>query len=232
MASVPFPKPIPAPPFVPDTGPTFTQIFNDTLGNLGTDQDGYAALFAALQNLSNGFGAELAADQAIGPIAVLGGAPGLLDPTPLDTTIGNYVAAGATGDAILADAGSISEPQLLTLPITPGDGSTNFLPPGQKTHDFGSVKLGSPPVSVEYGSYTETQFGGDVGDSSKGFVVNAPPFTEYFTYRDNAAGTETYVTFGVTMTPNTLGLFTAQFEYVQGGNRQLIIVTLQVDVVA
>lgn len=231
MAGIPLPAPFTFAPFVPDAGPTFTEIFNDTMGDLGTDADSFSSLFTQLQSLSNAFGGELAADQAIGPIATLGGIPGILDPAPLDTTIGNYVAASPTGDAILADVGNLSEPQLLTLPITPGDGSTNFLPPGQATHDFGTVKLNSGPVQIQVGAYTETQFTGDVGDSSKGFVVQAPPFTEWFNYVDRQQGTVTDVTFGITMTPLAVGQFTAQFEYVQGGNRQLIILTLTVNVI-
>lgn len=231
MAGIPLPTPGAIPAFEPDTGPTYTQIFQDTIGALGSDADGFPQMFAQLTALSSAFGVELAADQAIGPVATLGGVPGILDPAPLDGTIGNYIAAGATGDAILATAASIVEPQLLTLPITPGDGSTNFLPPANATHDFGTVKLGSPPVSFQVGSYISDPFTGDTGDIPKDFTVQAPPFTEWLTYTDIHQGTQQRVDFGITMTPLAVGQFTAQFEYVQGGNRQLIILTLTVNVV-
>lgn len=230
MAGLALPKPIPLPTFIPDSsGGTYTSIFNEEAAQLPADADMGAAL-TALSAVSDAFGVELLADQGIGPLSTLFLPGAVLDPVTLDGSIGNYVAAGPTGDTIIQTLGSIQEPQLLTLPLTPGDGSTNFLPVGQTTHDFGTVKLNSAPITLPVGRFTETALSGDVGDSSIGFVIQAAPFTEYFNYRDNAAGTETFVDFGIIMTPLAVGDYTAQFEWIQGANRQLIILTLHVTV--
>lgn len=231
MAGIPLPTPGAIPPFEPDTGPTYTQIFNDTIGDLGSDADAFPSLFAQLTALSSAFGVELAADQGIGPIATLGGAPGILDPAPLDGTIGNYVAAGATGDAILQTAGAIQEPLLLTLPITPGDGSTAFRPPIQNTHDFGTVHLGTATQSLFLGKETDTNTGQILGILPKGYVIVAPGiFGETSSETDTLDGT-VHIDWTLTMSPAALGTFTAQYEYVNESSRQLVILTLTVNVI-
>jgi|SRR5579864_197603 len=232
MPGISLPKLIPPATFTIDPhAQTYTEIFNQVTHN-GLD---IIALESAIQNAGGYvdlFGIELDNEAAANSLGLAFGLFSGVDPTNFDSTVAGYVAAGPTGDGILTTLAGINEPQLLTLPLTPGDGSTNFLPVGQTTKDFGTVKKGSPAQVLTIGRYTETALGGDVGDSSIGFVIQAAPFTEWFTYKDNAAGTQTTVNFGITMNPSFVGDFTAQFEWVQGSNRQLIILTLHVTVTA
>jgi hypothetical protein len=228
---LPLPKPISPLSLDPGSGPTYTQIFHDTMGVAGTADDGYDLKAAELAGISSAFGVELNSDPLGGSLGTAGTLLGLLDTAPLDGHLADYVGTKEYGMGIVAAASGAQEPQLLTLPLTPGDGSVAFIPPRQQTKDFGTVKLGSAPQAIELGRYEETQALGDVGDHPKSFVIGAPPFTEYFLYRDSADGSTIHVRFGVTMTPILVGQWTAQYEYVDGSNRQLVILTLAVSVI-
>lgn len=224
------PKPITLPQFTDPSGQTYTDILNETLGPAGTPSDGFDSAMQNLIGISGAFGVELNADPLGGHLGAAGAALGGVDPASLDGHMDGYTGTKEYAFGIVAAAGAVIEPQLLTLPLTPGDGSTAFIPPRQVTHDFGTVKLNSAAKGIELGKYVETALGGDVGDYPKGFVIDAPVFQVWYIYKDNAAGTETHVRFGITMTPFVAGEFTAQFEYVDGGNRQLVILTLTVNV--
>lgn len=231
MAGIPLPTLGAIPPFEPDTGPTYTQIFNDTVGTLGSDADGFPQLFAQLTALSSAFGVELAADQGIGPIATLGGVPGILDPAPLDGTIGNYVATIPTGEGIVTDIGGASPPDLNELPMasTFGEGISGV--PGQLLHDFGTVKLNSPTQTFRIGQELITstrvlemisadQISGDTS------VLNEVDDDQ--TSGPDGTGP---IYHNMVMTPVKVGAFEAQVNTIGGTATGIAIWTFRVNVV-
>lgn len=200
------------------------------MGNLGTDADGFPSLFTQLQALSNSFGVELAADQAIGPIATLGGVPGILDPTPLDTTIGNYVAAMPVGESIVADVSVADPPDLPELPIASSFGVGLSGPPSQLTQDFGTVKVGSPAQMFTIGETQVTNRGlvgmktaQQISGDRSIFNVVTDDQTDPFT----GLG---YIDHNMVMTPVTVGVFTAQVNTVGGTANGFAIWTFTVNV--
>jgi hypothetical protein len=226
------PTPISPLPFTPGSGPTYTQIFEETMGAAGTKDDGYDAAAAELLAVSTAFGAELKSD----PLGVsLGSAAGLfggVDPASLDAHMVGYVGTKEYGLGIVAAVGGVVEPPLLVLPLTPGDGSVNFIPPQLLTHDFGMVKFGSAPQSYSVGGEVDDISGQVYGITVKGFVDAVPGVFDLRTVeRDFTSGTVAFDYF-IDMTPAIVGQWTAQFEYVVQLDRQLVILTLRANVIS
>jgi hypothetical protein len=227
---LPLPVPISPLPFTPGTGPTYTQIFEDTMGVAGTKDDGYDSAAAELAGISNAFGAELNSDPLGGSLGAAGIVLGGVNPATLDLHMSNYVATQEYGMGIVAAAAGAVEPQLLTLPLTPGDGSTQFIPPKQLTHDFGTVQLNSPVQGYFVGKETDTPTGQILGILTKGFVIAAPGiFSEASVETDTLQGF-VHINWSIQMTPTRVGQWTAQYEYVDESIRQLVILTLTVNV--
>jgi hypothetical protein len=228
---LPLPTPISVVPFTPGSGPTYTQILHDTLGVAGTADDGYDAKAAELAGISTAFGAELNCDPLGGSLGTASALLGLLDTAPLDGHLNDYVSTREYSMGIVSAAAGVQEPQLLTLPLTPGDGSTQFIAPKQLTKDFGAVKLNSPDQVYFVGQETDTPTGQILGILPKGFVVVAPGiFGEQSVEHDTLQGF-VHIQYTLTMTPAMVGQWTAQYEWIDESIRQLVILTLTVDVI-
>jgi hypothetical protein len=225
------PKPVLPVLFTPGAGPTYTQIFEETMGAHGTKDDGYDAKAAELAGISAAFGAELASDPLGGSLGTAATLLTIVDPATLDSHLADYVATKEYGMGIVTAAAAQVEPQLLTLPLTPGRPDVSFLPPSQLAHDFGTVKLASAPVTYELGEELVYADGRDTGINPIGFVLNAPGiFSESETDHTYNNGDVRYRWY-LTMSPATVGQWTAQYEYINQFNRQLVILTLTVTVI-
>jgi hypothetical protein len=229
---LPLPTPISPLPFTPDAGPSYTQIFNDTMGAYDTPGGDMDVWLAQLAGISNAFGVELNSDPLGVSLGTAGIVLGGVNPATLDVHMSNYVASKEYGMGIVAAASGAVEPQLLTLPLTPGDGISPFVPPSQQTKDYGNVKVGSFTQRLEIGQRIVTARKGVSGTRVIGFVIpNVPTFTLLEVETDTNTGNST-ITYTILMNPVLVGQFTAQFEYIAPLTGALVILTLTVNVTA
>lgn len=225
------PKAISLPRFDLPSGPSYTDILHETLGPAGTPSDGFDSAMANLAGISGAFGAELNADPLGAHLGAASRLLGGVDPANLDLHMSGYVGTKEYALGIVAAAGGVVEPQLLTLPLTPGDGSTAFVPPRQWLHDFGTVKLGSASQRLGIGTEVVSERITYRGILPKGFVVDVPGIF-FAAHVDHLSkkGLGTIEWF-VGVVPAKIGQWTGQYEFVDLLASQLVILTLTVNVV-
>lgn len=200
------------------TSPTYTDIFNETMGDAATDADGMAVNLDEINALSDAFGGEI--NDVIGSLAAgaVDAAGAGLDLAPLDATIGRYVGTLDVGTGIVADASALAPPQLLEFPINPNFATQGIRPPVLSTIDIGTVVVGGAPYKHLIGSSTPTAtgtrgttdvqlFGGDA-DIFKITVVQGPP--EKFQDKTGNRWTDYPYSYYLVMTPTKAGQFIAQ----------------------
>lgn len=135
------------------TGPTYTDIFNETLGAAATDADGFPEAVDKVNGLLDAFGSDVA-DTAAGidiPGLIAQGSG--LDIAPLDTTITNYEGTVPMGRQLVAATQALAPPDLLTFPIDPAFGPGLHAPPAQATVDLGTHRVVDGPFSYELGTW-------------------------------------------------------------------------------
>lgn len=225
------PRPISIEQFTPPVGPSYTDIFHAVMGGAATPADGFDAAMADLAAVSNAFGAELGTSGLLIDPGTLAPIFAGIDPANLDAHMAGYVGAMDAGNAIVAAAGGAVTPQLLILPLTPGRPDVNPAPPVVVTHDFGTVKLGSPDVLLEFGRETDTVTGQIRGNHGFNFAVGVPYiFGMLFDQTENNAG-DTFIDWTLRMVPAIVGQWTGQLTYISGDSRRWTIMTLTVNVI-
>lgn len=123
---------------LPDPG--FTQLVNDTLGDLGTSADGVDQDITDVLGIIDLFGQAL--DENDNALDAVLTALAAADTTPADNAFSNYTATFATGDSFVASADALAVPQLgpleqdwfspSSVPVAPPTGS-GVQVPGQIT---------------------------------------------------------------------------------------------------
>jgi hypothetical protein len=210
--------------------PSYTDIFNEVMGTAATDQDGFAEDLASLATLVSAFEGEVTAPDVTAGLASATANLDSADPAALDATVANYVGTIPAGKQFVSDGEALAPPKILELPISAGPLGGSMVPPAQTKHDFGTVKLGSKPVTVSLGTQTI------IGNQTNGLfdVSLIDPGDGAFSVdsdeKDTASGNQR-ITFTLTMTPSVLGQHVGQLNTfpVRGG--QMTITTLTVNVV-
>lgn len=231
MAAIQLPGVVSVAQFSPPVGePSYTQIFHDTMGDLGTPSDGFDKNMADLAALSDALNVEMVAEAAIDNLGTVLGIVGAVDLTPLDTHIANYEGTADAGNKILADAAGATAPALLELPISASFNGAAQAPPAQISVDLGTLKLNSPTFPSQIGTFTETIKLGKHGMFSVE-LVNGD--TDIFSVGVN----ETVDRLGngsgfwfIAVKPSKVGTFVAQVNTIGGVSAFLQIVTYTVKV--
>lgn len=121
--------------------PDFQQTLQDTLGNLGTDQDGFdAAVYDTITVINAGVALALTLDADINGLSQVANS---IDPNSLDAQLASLPASLAEGDAILAAAQQLNAG---VQPVgTPPSGGGSGGQASCVTQDFGNVAIGTVP---------------------------------------------------------------------------------------
>jgi hypothetical protein len=234
MATIPLPLRISVAQFKPPVGePTYTQIFDATMGDLGTPADGFDKNMADLGAIADALNGEMIAEAAIGSIDTALGVLGAVDLTPLDSHIGNYEAAASTGNQIVADATQAAPPVLTELPISASFNAGVSAPPAQVSIDLGTLKLGSTPLTSVLGKFASD------GAKLLAGMIQAQIYTGdpaiFSVYTEHFAPQGIFHINGqwvFKVTPAKLGKFVAQLNTIGGEATYLEIRTYTVEIVA
>lgn len=184
MAGIPLPKPFTVAPFVPDTGaPTFADIFDQTMGNIGTPHDGFDQLLSEMTALTdsaaNLFAGDDADMQSIADLAL-----GFSDAIEGDFLAGLQPAQDAT-DRALGEYTALTQPSApgttpvgppTTTPPQPGASDCVKPPAGADLTVEPDMNVGDPPLCIEIDS--ETYFTGD--DPQFRIVLHCGDVTIFF----------------------------------------------------
>jgi hypothetical protein len=227
------PKPISVAAFAPPVGEkTYTQHLQETIGNLGDSTDGWDAAFASAANALAAMGAPELQAGIQNSLAAAAQATAGLDPATLDGHVADYVASKPYSDSLVSAAAAGKVPNLLEMPITPDGGFIQFEPPTLAAHDFGTLKLGSAPISMQIGTTISTVLGGDKGMVSANIVNQDPVEWEITqTERDTNNG-DRHITTYLTVSPLVIGKGLCQVKILTFTPSKVEILTATVNVVA
>jgi hypothetical protein len=231
MAGIPLPKAMAISAFVRDTGPSYTQIFNDTMGNLATPSDGFDPALSAIGALGDSLAAELAAETAKDTVGTAIGIYGGIDPTVYDLTLQGYSDLAIVGAGHITALESQTPPPILELPMSiTFDGGIGAAPT-QSTVDLGTVKLGSAPIDSTLGNWATHPDGTVIGITSA-WVGNSTggKWTVLSTYAENNNGFARGIYY-VEFTPNAVGSFQAQVNVLTTVKGTSAITTFKVTVI-
>lgn len=222
MAGVPLPKPVSVAQFVPDPNePTFTQIFHDTMGNLGSSADGFDDAFNDLLAMQPPSGGQ---DAVMGPSAVqLSAVRDAVAAGPLrGFSLGFQSAIAAGNDKFNTVARDLGPSNSALPPVNPPTGQPPASPPPACTPPADNpakvlpqMKVGDAPLVMYIDSETNTP-GGDpldirgnvlCGDTS---IFSAQKVQRRTGYGANGPATETTLNFVIT--PAMEGTFTGAYE--------------------
>lgn len=240
---VPIPPPPPAPPVlalpVPisvtafDPGPpgdSYTKIFNDTMLNYATADDGYDATAAVAGALSDALQADAAALAVVDPIITALGAASSFDTLNLDGSLAGYDALKPTSDGVLVNVGGAAPPDVLELPINPDFGSGPAPVPIQTSVDLGTFHLGDAVPNYLLGTI--------INDNGQWFGLYDATLADgnpaIFTIVDvttNVTDTLTWDTLSLVVTTAIVGQWTAQVNLTESRTNQMTILTLTVTVI-
>lgn len=156
MPGIPFPKPISVAPFIPDpNAKTFTEIWNETMGNLGTSTDGFDALFGQMVDMTNSIAPTADLDPT--DLQALSDAVAALDTLDAGALAVQLQPASDATDAALNDYNSLTQPQTgqsptVTTPTTTQPTTTTpkvcAPPAGQAVTVLPVMKLSDPPLVI------------------------------------------------------------------------------------
>ena len=208
--------PISIAPFAAPQGqPTYTDIFNATLGAVPDPASLDVPLIGA-SSIVLQLGGEIDSGVLDGDIVTLGNIGGAFDPTSLDTNVGNYVAAVPLGAARLNDVGGIAIPALLQLPISAAFNGSLSAPPTQTNVNLGTMPLGGKPLSILLGSYLTVK--GRLVNYITASIADGDPaiFGLVHTSTYNANTNNGSDTFTFVVTPSKPGTFLCQLDLVGG----------------
>jgi hypothetical protein len=232
MPGIPLPGVVSVAQFVPPVGePSYSKIFNDTMGNLATPADGMDKALADLGAVADALNGEMVAESAIDNLGTAIGILPAVDLTSLDTHIGNYEAAMPDGSQVVADSSNSAPPFLYELPITPNFIPGISAPPVQVSQDLGTMKLGSKPLVLELGGWFFDPHRGDLGQLYDVLASGDPAIyhlsTTYQVDRHNyPISGKNYLN----VTPAKVGTFVAQVNLLPGPNGAITLVTYTVTV--
>lgn len=213
---------------LPDPG--FTQLVKDTLGDAGTPADGFDGIITEVFGLIDALDAASAEQDAVLDALLTQQQP--LDVGPLDTTIQNYMGTFDTGNSILASAAGATPPFLGVLPLSTDPTLAGIPgPPALASFDFGTVKLGSPPLIYDIGKFEQggqRPFGVSmiqiVLNTGMNILVNEDE-------KDSASGDIQRFHYWLTVTPSAVGVFTAEVTWLSTEQPVQTNLTLTINVV-
>jgi hypothetical protein len=224
--------------FVPseqNTNPGFGDLVNDTLDNLGTDQDGFEGV------LSEAAGAVDAWDQALGEQdAALDSvllSLNAMSTDELDNSLLGYVGAVGQAQSLVGAGAAMSPPDLGELPLAVVSAGGPGPAPTLVGIDLGTLKLGAPVFLYVIGTRTPTRTGATGTTSVRLVTGNRDIFALVttskpvkFADRSGASWVDYVTTYLLQVTPAELGTFTADvnaFGY-QGGTVSILTFTVTV----
>jgi hypothetical protein len=232
MTPIPRPQPLSLAPFVaPANEPTYTQIFNETMGHFAGPDDGMGKAFADMGALSDALGAELAAEDTADNVGQALSLFAGVDTGNYDSTLTAYAATKDTGLGFLAGMEKASPPLLLELPMSiVFDGGIGAAPE-QNTIDFGTVKLGSGPYAFFIGQGQVEPDGTLTGVLNVQFV--GPGSDQWQLLDKNFTTHQGFVRdeYSIQFTPLFAGKFTLQINVTWAFPQKLQILTYTVNVI-
>lgn len=192
--------------------PGFTQILQDTVGDVGGPSDGFDGIVSEVFGLIDALDASSAEQDAV--LDAILAQHQDIDTTPLDSTIENYVGTFPAGDSILTSAAGATPPFLGVLPLSTDPLAAGIpMPPAQVSFDFGTVKLGSPALTYDIGKFEQ---GGPrpFGVSDISIVANTGmDITVQEEEKDSASGDIQRFHYWLQVTPSTVGAFSAEVTW-------------------
>ena len=212
------------------TDPGFTQLVNDTLGDLGTPADGFDGIITEVFGLVDALDAASTEQDAVLDAIVAQHQD--IDPSALDNTIQNYVGTFDAGNAVLTSASGATPPFLGVLPLSTDPLAAGIpMAPSLVSFDFGTVKLGSPPLVYDIGTFEQ---GGQrpFGVSDINIVANTGmDITVQQSEKDSASGDIQRFHFWLAVTPSAVGTFTAEVTWLNTVQPVQTNLTLTINVV-
>lgn len=196
--------------------PGFTQILQDTVGDVGGPGDGFDGIVSEVFGLIDALDAASAEQDAV--LDAILAQHQDIDTTPFDNTIQNYVGTFDAGNSIVTDSAALSPPDLLELPLSSTFGVGPSAPPHEVNQDFGTVKLSSVPQLFELGVlnyYPKTTTGLMLVTLVGG---PTPIFDIVEVDHLSRAGLGT-ATFFLRMTPAAVGAFVAQVNTISNSGQ-------------
>jgi hypothetical protein len=232
MPIITMPRLVSVAPFAtPADVPTYTDIYNATVGKTSDHFDGLDAPLQGMAEIAAALDAEQIADAATDDLGAAAGAVAGVDLGSLDGHVSDYVATRDTGLALVSAAASAAPPVLRELPMDPTFDGGIGPAPTQTAINIGPLKLNSAPVSVALG-HSHPSNPNDLGIQDVWFADGDAEFFEIVTdvRETGSSGFETD-TWSITVTPSRVGTFFAEFNKVQQTDPRNTILTLNLTVV-
>lgn len=233
MPAIPIPQPISVAPFDPGpAGPTYTDIYNETVGKLSADFDSLDPALSTMLDISAALDAEQVADEGGGDFGSLSTGVTGFDPTSLDSNVAAYVATGATGQAHIDALSGAAPPVLRQLPMDPTFDGGIGAPPTQITINLGPVKVGSAPISIPLGTQTLTVQTQTYSGLQAAWLAdgNVEFFQIVNSYWQNGSDTIEKDSYALLCTPSKVGTFFVEVDVTQDAQPRNTIMTVNLTV--